>query len=522
MQVTETRNEGLKRELKVVVGADELENQLVDRLNELKGQVRLRGFRPGKVPVAHLRKVYGRSVMAEVVQKAVDETSQQALTEREEQPAYQPEISLTEDEKEIEQVMEGKADLAFTMAFEVVPPFDIADLSGLKLEKPVAEVGDDQIADALQRIAQQYRDFAPRDAKEKAKDGDRVTIDFVGRIDGEAFEGGSAEDVPLELGSNSFIPGFEEQLVGAKAGDEREVKVTFPADYGAEHLAGKDAVFAVTVKEVAAPQEGEPDDEFAKKLGMDSLDALKERIREQIASEHEGASKAKMKRQLLDRLDEMHTFDLPEKLVDGEFEQIWHALTHEMEHEGKSFEDEGTTEEEARKEYRAIAERRVRLGLVLGRIGEEAGVTIGDEELQGALIERARQFPGQERQVFDYYRNNPQAMMELRGPLFEQKAVDTIIEKADVTETPVSREELFADPDEEAEAEKPKAKKAAAKKPAAKKASKAKADDGGKDEGEAKAKPAAKAESKTAAKTAKKPAAKKTAAKGKADTASKD
>lgn len=477
MQVTESVNEGLKRELKIVVPASELESRLSGRLDEIKSQIRINGFRPGKVPVSYLRKTYGRSVMAEVVQQAVTETSQKALDDRAERPAFQPEIEFSEDKEEIESVMAGKADLAYTMAFEVIPPVEVMDLSTLELERLTCEITDKDIDDALARVAANQRDFADKDGA--AETGDRVTIDFLGKIDGVAFDGGSAEDAPLEIGSNTFIPGFEDQLVGTKVGDEKEVIVTFPEDYGVDTLAGKQAVFEVKVKQVAAPAEVVIDDELAKRLGLEDLDKLKEAVKSQIASEYEQVAGSKLKRQLLDALDEAHTFALPEKLVDQEFDQVWHQVTHEMEHAKRTFEDEGTNEEDARKEYRQIAERRVRLGLLLGAIGERNEITVGDDEMNRAMIERVRQFPGQEREVYDYYQKNPQALAELRAPVFEQKVVDFITELAKVTERAVDRDELYADPDEDghdhhghdhdhAHEAKPKAKKPAAKKKAAK------------------------------------------------------
>lgn len=478
MEVTETLSEGLKRELKVVVPAAKLEQSMMQRLTELSATANIRGFRKGKVPVAHLKRLYGRSVMAEVVQKTVDDSSKQALVERDLKPAYQPEIGMTEDEDEINSIIEGKADLAYTMNFEIIPKIEIEEFAKLKFDRHVVDVDDKDVDEALQNIADQYKDYEARKQGSAAEDGDRVTISFVGRVDGEAFEGGSADDVPLELGSNSFIPGFEEQLVGAKAGEEKLVKVTFPEDYSVETLAGKDAEFTVNVSGIEAPKKSAPNDELAARIGMESLDKLRENVTGRISAEYAQMSGMKLKRDVLDVLDKEYTFELPEKLVDAEFEQIWAALNREMEQEGKSFEDEGTTEDESRAEYRTIATRRVRLGLVLGTIGEQAGVTVADDEIERALIERARQFPGQEKQVYEFYRNNPNALVELRGPLFEQKVVDHITEKADITEKKLSREELVHliehedhdhDHDHDEKTEKPKAKKAAAKKPAAKK-----------------------------------------------------
>ncbi len=497
MQVTESLNEGLKRELKVVLSVTELSEKMNVRLNELKSQVRLNGFRPGKVPVNHIRKLYGRSIMAEVVQQAVTDSSQEALEERSERPAYQPEIALPEDQGEMETIMEGNGDLAYTMAFEVVPAFEVEDFSSLELERRTAKVEDTHVDESLGDLAKQYRDFEPRGGKSKAELGDRVTIDFIGRIDGEPFEGGSQENAPLELGSNSFIPGFEDQLVGTKEGEKLDVTVSFPEEYGVEELAGKPAVFEVIVNEVAAPVEATLNDEFAAKLGFEDLSKLREAILQQIEKEFEMVSQAQLKRQLLDKLDEAYKFDLPERLVDQEFEQIWAQVTQELEKSEKTFEDEDTTEEDAREEYRGIAQRRVRLGLVLGEVGEKAGVSVADEEVNRALMERIRQFPGQEKQVYDFYQENPQALLELRGPIFEQKVVDHIAGQANVTDQEVSKDELFRDPEDEAE-EKPK--KAKAKKSTAK------------SETEAKPKKAAKkpAEKKPAAK---KPAEKKAAAK---------
>ena len=476
MQVTETLNEGLKREFKVVVTADQLEQQMMSRLSELSATANIRGFRKGKVPVAHLRKLYGKSVMAEVVQKAVEETSQQAIAEKEVKPAYQPEIGMTEDEEEISSIFDGKADLAYTMTFEVVPAIEIDDFSKLDVVRHTVSVEDEHVDEALKTIAGQYKDFEPRKEGAKSEDGDRVIISFVGRIDGEAFEGGSAEDVPLELGSNSFIPGFEEQLVGAKAGEEKVVKVSFPDEYGVETLAGKPAEFEVKVTAIEAPKEAELNDEFAEKLGLEGLDKLRETVTDRLADEFKDMSDHKLKRDMLDALDKAYNFELPGKLVEAEFNQIWAALTAEMDKEGRSFEDEETTEDETREEYNKIAERRVRLGLVLGTIGEQAEVSVNEDELQRALMERARQFPGQEKQVYDFYRNNPQAMVELRGPIFEQKVVDHIAEKAAIAEKTVSRDELVhmlehEDHDHEASSETKKAKPAK-KKPAAKKAAK--------------------------------------------------
>ena len=375
-----------------------------------------------------------------VRQDAVDTRSKKLLEEKNLKPAYQPEVKLPTDEAEIAAVMDGKGDLSFTMALEVIPDFDVKDHSGLSLVRHVVPVADSEIEETLKRIASQSKNFEEK--KGKAKAGDRVTINFVGTIDGTAFEGGTADDVALEIGSGQFIPGFEDQLIGAKAGDEITVKVSFPADYGVAELAGKAAEFATKVTKVEGAKEAEIDEDFAKKMGFEDLAKLKDMIKERMGAEYAQMSSMKLKRDVLDALDKDYSFELPEKLVEAEFNGIWNALTGEMTRSGKSFADEGTTEEDARKEYRAIAERRVRLGLVLGRMGEKQGVVVSEQELQNALMNRMRQFPGQEKMVIDYYRRNPAAMMELRGPIFEQKVVDAIVATAKLDEKTVSKEEL--------------------------------------------------------------------------------
>ncbi|MEI8180698.1 trigger factor [Aestuariivirga sp.] len=440
MQVTETHSAGLKREYKVVVGQAELDKELNAKLADMSKRANIKGFRPGKVPVAHLKRVYGKSAMAEVLQDAVDSRSKRLLEEKNLKPAYQPEVKLPTDEAEIAAVMDGKGDLSFTMALEVIPDFDVKDHSGLSFTRHVVEVTEDQIDETLKRIASQSKNFDEK--KGKAKSGDRVTINFVGTIDGKAFDGGTADDVALEIGSGQFIPGFEDQLIGAKAGDEVAVKVSFPADYGVAELAGKPAEFATKVTKVEGAGEAAIDEDFAKKMGFEDLAKLRDTVKQSMGAEYAQMSAMKMKRDVLDALDKEYSFELPEKLVEAEFNGIWNALQGEMTRSGKTFADEGTTEDAARKEYRAIAERRVRLGLVLGRMGEKSGVVVSEQELQNALMSRMRQFPGQEKMVIDYYRNNPGAMMELRGPIFEQKVVDAIVSGAKVDEKTITKEEL--------------------------------------------------------------------------------
>ena len=440
MQVTETLSSGLKREYKVVVNAAELDKELNARLQELSAKANIKGFRPGKVPVPHLKRVYGKSAMAEVVQKTIDDKSKALLEEKNLKPAYQPEVKLPQDEAEVNAIMDGKGDLSFSVAFEVIPSFDIQDHSGLDLVRHVVDVTEDEIAATLKRLSSQAKSFEEKQGA--AEKGDKLAINFVGTIDGTAFDGGTAEDVELEIGSGQFIPGFEDQLIGAKAGDELTVKVTFPESYGVKELAGKPAEFATKVTKVSAPTETAIDDDFAKKMGFEDLAKLKDMVKERMAAEFGQMTNMKMKRDVLDALDKLYSFELPEKLVEAEFNGIWNALTGEMARAKKSFEDEGTSEDDARKEYRTISERRVRLGLVLGTLGEKEGITVNEQELQQALMNRMRQFPGQEKQVMDYYRKTPAALVELRGPIFEQKVVDLIVGKAKVTDKTVTKEEL--------------------------------------------------------------------------------
>jgi trigger factor len=446
MQVTETLSQGLKREFKVVLPATELEERLNSELTTLKDRVQIKGFRPGKVPVGHLRRVYGRSVMADVLQNAVNEANRKIVEDNGLKLAHEPQIQFPESQDEVEKAMDAKGDLAFTVALEVLPTFELADLSDVSVTKPVAEVTDAEINESLERMAKQNRSFETKDGA--AESGDRVVVDFVGRIDGTEFEGGKGEDIRVELGSNTFIPGFEDQLLGLKAGDTKLVKVTFPVNYMAAHLAGKDAEFDVTVKEVEAPGALAIDDEMAKGFGMESLDKLKEAISDAIKRDFDAQSRRKVKKDLLDALDAKYSFELPPTLVEQEFTAVWSQVVGDMKSNNRTFEDENTTEDEAKAEYRKIAERRVRLGLVLAQIGEKSDIKISDDEVTQALIERVRQYPGQERQVWEFYQKNPQALAEIRAPLFEEKVVDQILSQVKVNEETVSKDVLFSDEDE--------------------------------------------------------------------------
>jgi trigger factor len=439
MQITETSADGLKREFKVVVSAQDIERKTNDRLRDLGRTMRLPGFRPGKVPTSLLKQRYGESVRGEVLEQAVADSSQQAMSERGLRPALQPKI-------EVVQFEEGK-DLEYTMALEILPDIEPADFSTIEVEKPVAEVSDEQVDETLGRLAESRRDFDAAPADRAAEKGDAVVIDFDGSVDGERKPGMQAEGHQLVLGSGNFIDTFEDQLVGAKAGDHRAVTVTFPENYGAAELAGKEAVFEVDVKEVKTPKELAIDDEFAKAFGVETLDELKTMIRDRIGQDYAQISRSRAKRSLLDRLADTHDFQVPQGLVDSEFEAIWQRLKQEIER-GAAPDEAAKDEEELKTEYRQIAERRVRLGLLLAEVGRRNDIQVGQEELNRAVIAEAQRYPGQERQVFEFLRGNPRALDNLRAPLFEDKVVDHILEQAKVNERTVSLEDLMREPEE--------------------------------------------------------------------------
>jgi trigger factor len=449
MEITETLSDGLKREFQIQVPVADLEARVSARLSELKDRVQLRGFRPGKVPVTHLKKIYGKAVMAETIEAVIRELNAQVVSDRGLKLAMEPKVTLPEEAGEIDKVIGGKSDLAYTLALEILPKIELADFKGIKLERLTAEVTDDQIKEALDRLAEQNRPFAPKGEGGKIENGDRAVIDFAGKVDGVPFEGGTGGDVGVNVGSGTFIPGFEDQLVGMGAGEQRVVKVTFPANYNAAQLAGKAAEFDVTVKSIEAPGQVTVDDAFAKSLGLESLDKLKEAIKGRLQQELAGLSRQKLKRQLLDKLDEMHKFALPPTLAEDEFKNVWNAVEGDLKAQGRTFEDEGTTEDKAREEYRGIAERRVRLGLVLAEIGEKNNITVPDEEITRAIVERARQLPGREQEIWEYYRKNPAAVASIRAPIFEEKVVDFLVELAKVTDKQVSREELLKEDEDE-------------------------------------------------------------------------
>jgi trigger factor len=449
MQVTETLAEGLKHEFKVSVPASDLDAKAGAKLVDLKDKVKLNGFRPGKVPVSHLKKVYGRSVMAETIDQTIRDTNTQIFTDRGFRLATEPKITLPTEQNEVEELLAGRTDLTYTVAIEVVPSIQLADFKTFSVEKPVVEVTDAEVDEAIKRIADQNRPYAAKPEGAKAETGDRVTISFKGSIDGVPFDGGTGEGIQVVIGTGQFIPGFEEQLVGMAVGETRTLKVSFPKNYASEKLAGQPAEFETSATLIEAPGETQIDDEFAKTLGLESLDKLKEAARERLVAEFAGATRQRVKRSLLDRLDESHKFEAPPSLIEEEFNLMWNSIKAEMESSGKTFADEDTTEEAAKDEYRKIADRRVRLGLVLSEIGEKNKITVTDEEVSRAVIERARSMPGREKEVWDYYRSNANALAQLRAPIYEDKVVDFILELANVTEKKVSREDLFKDDEAE-------------------------------------------------------------------------
>ncbi|MFT4935148.1 MAG: trigger factor [Pseudoalteromonas distincta] len=445
MQIVEKSGEGLSRVYGVTVPAADLAERLDARITEITPQLNIKGFRPGKVPPAHVRRVHGKALMAELVEQTITETTQKVLEENKLRPAGEPDLK---PEGDLQDVVDGKADLSFEIALEIMPEFDPVDPATLELVRPVYKPGDDEVDEALAELAKQNRSFEPRTGKTvKAKDGDQVTIDFVGKIDGEAFEGGSAEGAQLVLGSGSFIPGFEDQLVGAKPDTDVLVKVTFPEDYQAAHLAGKEAEFEVKVTAVSAPVDTVADDAFAEKLGIESLDKLKGLLRDNIEQQYVSASRFKVKRALLDALDTKHDFPLPPKMVEAEFAAIWNQVQQDKAQESLPPEDADKTDEQLESEYRKIAERRVRLGLVLAEIGRVNNVQVTEQELLEAMRQEAMRYGPQAQQVFDMFRQNPNAQAQLRAPIFEDKVVDLIVEKAKVEDKDVSKDELMAEDD---------------------------------------------------------------------------
>ncbi len=433
MQVKETLNEGLKRGYQITVSAAELDEKVNQKLAEAQPEIEMKGFRKGKVPLALLKKQFGKRLLGEAMQEVIDGAMTRHFEESGDRPALQPEVKMTnEDWKEGD-------DIEVSMTYEALPEIPELDLKSIRLERLVVKPEESAVEEALASLAENARNFEDRRKGSKAREGDQVVIDFVGRVDGEAFEGGSAEDYPLVLGSGSFIPGFEEQLVGVKAGEEVEVKVTFPEEYGAENLAGKEAVFTCTVKAVKEPRPAAIDDELAKRYGAEDLEALKGQIRERLEAEYRGAARAVMKRALLDALDEKVTFELPPSLVEAEAAQIAHQLWHDENPDVQGHDHEPV---EPTDEHRRLAERRVKLGLLLAELGRKQGIEVSDAEMTQAVMNQARQYPGQEREFFEFVQQNPQMRQQIQAPLFEDKVVDYIFEQAEVVEKEVDKAAL--------------------------------------------------------------------------------
>lgn len=459
MQLTERRSEGLLRVYDVTIPAAELEQKLKAKIEEVRPRVRINGFRPGKVPASHIRKVYGPSMMQDIINDAVQKSTKESLEKAKARPASEPKLDLKSN---LEQVAAGQADLQFELSVELMPDFEPVDLKTIAITRPTAVVSEQQRADALAELARAHKGFEEKAGA--AVEGDAVIVDFTGRIDGEPFDGGAAKDAQVVIGSKQFIPGFEEQLLGAKAGDAKTLNVTFPEDYPVDKLKGKAAAFETEVKVVKAPKLGEPDDTWAGELGFDSLGALKEALRQRLENEHAQQSRAKAKRALFDKLDTTHSFDLPPRMVEAEFSQIWRQIEADKAEGRLDPGDTDKSEDELKAEYRAISERRVRLGLVLAEIGQRHKLEVSNEEVSQAIIAQARNFPGQEKQVFEMYQRNPALVAQVRAPLYEEKVVDYVLELVSITNEEVPREKLFADDDAPAAAapaKKPKKAKAA-------------------------------------------------------------
>jgi trigger factor len=445
MQIVEKSGEGLSRVYGVTVPAQDLTEKLEARIAEITPTLNIKGFRPGKVPTAHVRRLYGKALMSEVVEQTLNETTQKVLTDNNLRPAGDPDLK---PEGDMQQVIDGKADLAYEIAVDIMPEFEPVDAATLSLTRPVYEPTDAEVDEAVAELAKQNRTYETRTGKTvKAKDGDMVVIDFLGKLDGEPFAGGAATDAELVLGSGQFIPGFEDQLVGAKPDSDVEVKVTFPEDYQAENLKGKEAVFEVKVKEVKAPVDAEADDSLAERLGVENLEKLREILKTNLEQQYAGASRFKLKRALLDQLDTQHDFPLPPKMVEAEFATIWQQVQQDKANGGLPAEDADKSDEQLQSEYRKIAERRVRLGLVLAEIGRAHNVQVTDQELAEAMRQEAMRYGPQAQQVFDLFRQNANAQAQLRAPIFEDKVVDLIVSQAKVADEKVSKDDLMKDDD---------------------------------------------------------------------------
>lgn len=463
MQVTETLNKNFEREIKVVIKAADLAEKLNKKIHENKSRIRLNGFRPGKVPELYLRQLYGKSWMAEIINTTIQESSDKILQEREERPAVAPEVAFSDNEKETDDLLAGKSDLVFHLKYEVLPDVPNADLAKISIEREIIKIAPQDVDQEVERLLSSMRNFIKKEGE--AALGDRVTIDYVGMLDDKPFENGSAEKTPLILGSNQFIPGFEEQLIGSKAGEEKEISVTFPNDYPAADLAGKLAKFKVTVHEVAAPEELKITDETVKKIGLESVEQLKKFVLERMENQYGQITRQEIKKQILDAVDAQCPFAVPHSLVEQEFDTIWQQAKEELARNHSSFEQEGTNEAEAQQQYRGLAERRVRLGLVLAEIGKAQNIEVQEHELQRALAEQIRRNPRQEKEIINFFKNNPQAISALRAPIFEEKVIDYILTQVKTIDKEVKLSDFLRREEEKASAqEEPADKKNTAKK----------------------------------------------------------
>jgi len=440
MEVKELKSKGLKREFSITIGVDDLKEKKIKKLQDIASKAKIDGFRPGKVPTAHIEKLYGQSVMVEVIEEKVSEASQSVLQDRDLRAAVKPDVKL---ESDMNDVIEKNKDLVFTMNCEVLPEIDITDFSKIKLDKPVSKPNEKDIKDALEYIAKQNKSFKEASEKTKSKDGDQVTLDYVGKIDDIAFDGGTANDANLVLGSKSFIDNFEDQLVGLKKGDKKLVKVKFPDNYQSSDLAGKEATFDVEIKKVSKAEESKIDDDLAKSLGMEDLEALKKNLEDRIQQDFDSAARMKLKDSLLDVLEKKHKFELPESMVNQEFDQMWNQLQQQLDQQKKELKDLELSEKEIRKNYTEISEKRVCTGLLIAEIGNQNNIQLEDNDINKALQMEMQRYPGQEKEILDYYQKNQDAIRQLTAPVFEDKVIDFILEKVDLKDVKVSREDLF-------------------------------------------------------------------------------
>ena len=440
MEVKELKSKGLKREFSITIGVDDLEEKKIKKLQDIASKAKIDGFRPGKVPTAHIEKLYGQSVMVEVIEEKVSEASQSVLQDRDLRAAVKPDVKL---ESDMNDVIEKNKDLVFTMNCEVLPEIDITDFSKIKLDKPVSKPNEKDIKDALEYIAKQNKSFKEASEKTKSKDGDQVTLDYVGKIDDIAFDGGTANDANLVLGSKSFIDNFEDQLVGLKKGDKKLVKVKFPDNYQSPDLAGKEATFDVEIKKVSKAKESKVNDDLAKSLGMENLEDLKKNLEERIQQDFDSAARMKLKDSLLDALEKKHKFELPESMVNQEFDQMWNQLQQQLDQQKKELNDLELSEKEIRKNYTEISEKRVCTGLLIAEIGNQNNIQLEDNDINKALQTEMQKYPGQEKEILDYYQKNQDAIRQLTAPVFEDKVIDFILEKVDLKDVKVSREDLF-------------------------------------------------------------------------------